>query len=124
MRHEYSLDALNFFLADVRQGLGPIAVFYILSGMALLSIVSVLTIRADAIDYDRARGLHDGPSTSHEKPSGLSVLMSNRDLHRQSAKHDHRRLVASGLRGFRRQARAGGGSCPRADGGIHPSILS
>jgi MFS family permease len=48
--------------------------------MALLSIVSVLTIRADAIDYDRARGLHDGPSTSHEKPSGLSVLMSNRGL--------------------------------------------
>ena len=82
MRHEYSLDALNFFLADVRQGLGPIAVFYILilAGMALLSIVSVLTIRADAIDYDRARGLHDGPSTSHEKPSGLSVLMSNRDF--------------------------------------------
>jgi hypothetical protein len=120
MRHEYSLDALNFFLADVRQTDRRLL---ILSGMALLSIVSVLTIRADAIDYDRARGLHDGPSTSHEKPSGLSVLMSNRDLHRQSAKHDHRRLVASGLRGFRRQARAGGGSCPRADGGIHPSIL-
>ena len=81
MRHEYSLDALSFFLADVRQG--PIAVLYILSGMALLSIVSVLTIRADAIDYDRARGLHDRPSTSHEKPSGLSVLMSNQRCHAQ-----------------------------------------
>ena len=59
---------------------GPIVVFYLLAGMALLSIVSVLTIDADAIDYDRARGLHDGPSTSHEKPSGLSVLMSSRGL--------------------------------------------
>src|ERR1700731_4089670 len=48
--------------------------------MALLSIVSVLSIDAAAIDYDRARGLHDGPSTSHEKPSGLSVLMSSRGL--------------------------------------------
>jgi MFS family permease len=59
---------------------GPVVVFYILAGMALLSIVSVLTIRADAIDYDRARGLHDGPSTSREKPSGLSLLISNRGL--------------------------------------------
>ena len=40
---------------------GPIAVFYILAGMAFLSIVSVATIRADAIDHNRARGLHDGP---------------------------------------------------------------
>jgi Major Facilitator Superfamily len=48
--------------------------------MALLSIVSILTIRADAIDYDRARGLHDGPSKSREKPSGLSLLISNRGL--------------------------------------------
>jgi hypothetical protein len=59
---------------------GPIVVFYLLAGMALLSIVSVLTIDADAIDYDRARGLHDGPSASREKPSGLSVLMSSRGL--------------------------------------------
>jgi predicted MFS family arabinose efflux permease len=59
---------------------GPIVVFYILAGMALLSIVSVLTIRADAIDYDRARGLHDGPFTSRDKPSGLSVLLSHRGL--------------------------------------------
>ena len=58
---------------------GPIVVFYLLAGMALLSIVSVLTIDADAIDYDRARGLH-GPSASREKPSGLSVLMSSRGL--------------------------------------------
>jgi MFS family permease len=36
--------------------------------MALLSIVSVLTIRAEAIDHDRARGLHRGRSESQEKP--------------------------------------------------------
>jgi MFS family permease len=48
--------------------------------MALLSIVSVLTIRAGAIDHDLARGLHDGLSASQEKPSGLSVLMSSRSL--------------------------------------------
>jgi MFS family permease len=59
---------------------GPIVVFYLIAAMALLSIVSVLTIRAEAIDYDRARGLHDGPSASQEKPSGLSVLMSSRGL--------------------------------------------
>ena len=59
---------------------GPIAVFYILAGMAFLSIVSVLTIRADAIDHDLARGLHDGPSTSQDRPSGLGMLMSNKSL--------------------------------------------
>jgi len=59
---------------------GPIVVFYLIAAMALLSIVSVLTIRAEAIDYDRARGLKDGPSASHEKPSGLSVLLSSRGL--------------------------------------------
>jgi len=31
MRHEYSLDALNFFLADVRQGLGPYLAIYLLT---------------------------------------------------------------------------------------------
>jgi hypothetical protein len=29
--HEYSLDALNFFLADVRQGLGPYLAIYLLT---------------------------------------------------------------------------------------------
>lgn len=32
MRHEHSLDALNFFLADVRQGLGPYLAIYLLTG--------------------------------------------------------------------------------------------
>ena len=59
---------------------GPIVVFYLIASMALLSIVSVLTIRAEAIDHDLARGLHDGLSESQEKPSGLSVLMGSRGL--------------------------------------------
>ena len=59
---------------------GPVIVFYLIAAMALLSIVSVLTIKSEAIDYDRARGLKYGPSASREKPSGLSVLMSSRGL--------------------------------------------
>ena len=59
---------------------GPIIVFYLVAAMALLSIVSVLTIKSEAIDYDRARGLKDGPSESRDKPSGLGVLMSSRSL--------------------------------------------
>ena len=31
MRHEYSLDSLNFFLADVHQGLGPYLAIYLLT---------------------------------------------------------------------------------------------
>jgi len=31
MRYEHSLDALNFFLADVRQGLGPYLAIYLLT---------------------------------------------------------------------------------------------
>ena len=59
---------------------GPIAVFPLIAVMALLSIVSVLTISPEAIDYDRARGLKDGLSASHEKPSSLGELMGNRSL--------------------------------------------
>lgn len=59
---------------------GPIVVFYLIASMSLLSIVSVLTIRAEAIDHDRARGLHDGLSDSQEKPSALGVLMGSRSL--------------------------------------------
>ena len=60
--------------------LGPIVIFYLIAAMALFSIVSVLTIKPEAIDHDRARGLHDGPSTSAERPSTLSMLVNNRSL--------------------------------------------
>jgi MFS family permease len=63
---------------------GPIVVFYLLAAMAFASLVSVLTIPSDAIDYDRARGLDDTPSgrqdaTAH-KPSGFEVLITCRPL--------------------------------------------
>jgi hypothetical protein len=69
---------------------GPIVVFYLLADMALLSILTVLTIEADAIDYDRVRGRHDGPSISHEKTSGLGVLVSSRHA---CARHRRRALT-------------------------------
>jgi len=59
---------------------GSIVVFYIISVMAMLSIVSVLTIRPGEIDHDRARGLRDGQPRSHTEPSKLRVLLGNRAL--------------------------------------------
>jgi MFS family permease len=57
---------------------GPIVVFYLLAGMALLSIVSVLTIDADAIDYDQARGRR--PFRFARKALRSQLLMSSRGL--------------------------------------------
>lgn len=59
---------------------GPSSVFYFIAGMALLSSASVLTIPAEAIDHERARALRDGPADSHESPSRINLLMSNRSL--------------------------------------------
>jgi len=59
---------------------GPIVVFYVIASMALLSILSILAIRPEAIDYDRARGLRDGPSDSRDHPAALNVLLENRGL--------------------------------------------
>jgi MFS family permease len=63
---------------------GPIVVFYLLAAMAFASLVSVLTIPADAIDYDLARGLDDTPSAGHgleeRQPSGFRILLTCRPL--------------------------------------------
>jgi MFS family permease len=63
---------------------GPIVVFYLLAAMALGSLVSVLAIPANAIDYDLARGLDDAASetrcSTEPQPSGLEVLVSCRPL--------------------------------------------
>ena len=59
---------------------GSIVVFYLISVMALLSIVSVLTIRPDAIDHDRACGLRDSSAKLRAEPSRLGVLLRNRAL--------------------------------------------
>ena len=59
---------------------GPVVVFFLLGLMAVATLVSVLTVPADAIDHDRARGLADGTRVAHDRPSGLTVLLSNRRL--------------------------------------------
>jgi MFS family permease len=63
---------------------GPIVVFYLLGAMALGSLVSVLAIPANAIDYDLARGLDDAvpgrQGSTERQPSGLQVLVSCRPL--------------------------------------------
>jgi MFS family permease len=63
---------------------GPSVVFYLFAAMALGSLVSVLRIPGNAIDYDLARGLDDTSSarqgsTAHQ-PSGFQVLVSSRPL--------------------------------------------
>ncbi len=63
---------------------GPIVVFYLLAAMAVGSLVSVLKIPADAIDYDLARDLDEIPSgeqgPAEKKPSGIQVLVTCRPL--------------------------------------------
>jgi len=60
---------------------GPTVVFYLLGGMAIASLVSILAIPERAIDHDLARGL-DGANDAehHEPPSGLKVLLTCRPL--------------------------------------------
>jgi MFS family permease len=58
---------------------GPVAVFYLMAVMALLSVVAVGRIEAKAIDHDVARGFD--PSQQHQEgASGWRVLLSNRSL--------------------------------------------
>jgi MFS family permease len=59
---------------------GPIAVFFLLGGMAIASVASVLALPARAIDHDRARGLVDGERHDHAQPSGIAVLLTCRPL--------------------------------------------
>lgn len=58
---------------------GPTVVFYLLSAMAIASLVSILAIPEAAIDHDLARGLDDGDTRSGQ-PSGLAVLLTCRPL--------------------------------------------
>lgn len=60
--------------------IGPIAVFYLMAGMAVCSVAATLAVPASAIDHDVARGLDDGSHRRHARPAGLSVLLENRPL--------------------------------------------
>jgi MFS family permease len=64
---------------------GPQVVFYLLAFMAIASLISVMAIPENAIDHDRARGLHDADAGAHgesktEQPSGLRILLTCRPL--------------------------------------------
>jgi MFS family permease len=62
---------------------GPVVVFWLLAAMAIASIFATLSIPADAIDHQVARGL-DGvtePGEDHrDKPSGFQVLLTCKPL--------------------------------------------
>lgn len=83
-RNEAFNHAGNAFAAAVAGGAayvwGPVAVFFLIAAMAAASLVSVLVLPAGAIDYDRARGLHDGAKEDAHRPSGFQVLLMCRPL--------------------------------------------
>lgn len=58
---------------------GPIAVFWLMSIMAIASIVATLSIPADLIDHDLARGLREGDARN-DQPSSLKALMRTPSL--------------------------------------------
>ncbi len=74
----------NAFAAAVAGGAayvwGPTVVFFLVAAMAVASLISVLMLPAAAIDYDRARGLHDGAAGDIEQPSGFQVVLTCRPL--------------------------------------------
>ena len=55
------------------------AVFYLVPLFAVLTTFAVLSIPANAIDHDRARGL-DNHGPEHQKPLGWSVLLESQPL--------------------------------------------
>ena len=61
---------------------GPIAVFWLMSAMAVASVLATLAIPADAIDHALARGADESSAKSDEdeKASGLSVLLTSKPL--------------------------------------------
>lgn len=64
---------------------GPIAVFWLMTAMALCSIAATAGIPANAIDHAVARGLHGGDHGGNhgggrETPSGLRVVLGCRPL--------------------------------------------
>lgn len=59
---------------------GPIVVFWMMAALAIASIVATLSIPANAIDDNLARGLEPGAEHGGDQPSGFSVLLSCRPL--------------------------------------------
>jgi MFS family permease len=62
---------------------GPKVVFYLLAGMSIASVVSILAIPSRIIEHDLVRGLNDvegDKNATIEQPSGLTVLLTCRPL--------------------------------------------
>ncbi|MGE1172598.1 MFS transporter [Pseudomonas sp. BW7P1] len=59
---------------------GPVAVFYLMAVMALASVIAVSFVSADAIDHDLARGFSPSETGQGKRPSGLSLLLTNKPL--------------------------------------------
>lgn len=63
---------------------GPVVVFWLLAAMATASIFATLSIPADAIDHQVARGLDDAEHAArpngHDAPSGFQVLLTCKPL--------------------------------------------
>lgn len=55
---------------------GPVAVFWLMAAMALLSLGATFAVPGDRIDHDVARGLGDGAPSPDQQPSGLKVLLT------------------------------------------------
>ncbi|CAM4469900.1 galactoside permease [Mycobacterium basiliense] len=83
-RNESFNHAGNASAAAVTGGLafffGPVVVFWVLAGMAAMSVVATLRIPHDAIDHDLARGMDHAPGEPHRQPSRFGVLLRNRRL--------------------------------------------
>lgn len=56
---------------------GPVVVFWVLAGMALISVLATLRIPPDAVDHDLARGMDHAPGEPHPQPSRFTVLAHN-----------------------------------------------
>jgi len=59
---------------------GPIVVFWLMSAMAVASVIATLAIPSSAIDHDVARGLHESAAARHEHPSGWRAILTCRPL--------------------------------------------
>jgi MFS family permease len=59
---------------------GPMVVFWLMSVLAVASIVTTLSIPAEAIDNDVARGLEVGEERAEHAPSGFAVLLASPPL--------------------------------------------
>ncbi|GFG75846.1 MFS transporter [Mycobacterium botniense] len=59
---------------------GPVVVFWVLAGMAVISVLATLRIPREAIDHDMARGMDLTPAGPPRQPSRFAVLLHNRRL--------------------------------------------